>query len=50
MTDLFAPRFPLARTGLIGSPIERDDRIQRSPETLWAARSARSGAPHRVTR
>lgn len=38
MTDLFDPRFPLARTGLIGSPIERDDRIQRSPETLWAAR------------
>ncbi|WP_374593406.1 NAD(+) diphosphatase [Sphingosinicella sp.] len=38
MTDIFDPRFPLAHTGLIGSPIERDDRIQRSPETLWAAR------------
>ncbi|MBW7934600.1 MAG: hypothetical protein H3C62_13550 [Gemmatimonadaceae bacterium] len=38
MTSLFEPRFPVAHTGFIGSPIERDDRIQRSPETLWAAR------------
>lgn len=38
MTSLFDRPFTPARTGLIGSPIDRDDRIRRDKEALWAAR------------
>jgi NAD+ diphosphatase len=38
MTTLFDRPFTPARTGLVGSPIDRDDRIRRDREALWAAR------------
>lgn len=38
MTTLFDRPFTPAHTGLVGSPIDRDDRIRRDKEALWAAR------------
>jgi NAD+ diphosphatase len=38
MTCLFDRSFVPAHTGLVGSPIDRDDRIRRDEEALWAAR------------
>jgi NAD+ diphosphatase len=38
MTTLFDRPFVPVHTGLVGSPIDRDDRIRRDEEALWAAR------------
>ena len=38
MTTVFDRPFNAARTGLVGSSIDRDDRIRRDKEALWAAR------------
>jgi NAD+ diphosphatase len=38
VSSLFDRPFVPSHVGLVGSPLDRDDRIRRDPEALWAAR------------